>query len=90
MGPQNSRVKVRKLAPFNNVSSNNELDKFNTVNFTVNIPTFSTTSDEPDSHDGIAQDVCLEMFFAEHMSYLNDDEVDSGAIYFYKPFLYFE
>jgi hypothetical protein len=90
MGPQNSRVKVSKLAPFNNISSNNELDKFNTVNFTVNIPTFSTTSGEPDSHDGIAQDVCLEMFFAEHMPYLNDDEVDSGAIYFYKPFLYFE
>lgn len=90
MGPYNSSVKVRKLAPFNNISSNNELDKFNTVNFTVDIPTFSTTSDEPDSHNGIAQDVCLEMFFAEHMPYLNDDEVDSGAIYFYKPFLYFE
>lgn len=90
MGPLNSSVKVRKLAPFINVFSSNVLDKFNTVNFTVDVPTFSTTSDEPDSHDGIAQDVCLEMFFAEHVPYLNDDEVDSGAIYFYKPFLYFE
>jgi hypothetical protein len=90
MGPLNSRVKVRKLAPFRNIQADFAYNKFHTVNFTVDIPTFSTTSDEPDSHDGIAQDVCLEMFFAEHVPHLNDDEVDSGAIYFYKPFLYFE
>ena len=95
MGPLNSSVKVRKLAPFRNlqdglIQADFGYNKFHTVNFTVDIPTFSTTSDEPDSHDGFAQEVCLEMFFAEYMVYLNDDEVNSGSIYFYKPFLYFE
>jgi hypothetical protein len=90
MGPNNSRVKVRRLAEFEDLVSNDKLDIFNTVNFTVNIPTFSTSYDEPDSADGFADAVSLEMFFAESLEYLNDDEVNSGAIYFYKPFIYFE
>lgn len=91
LGPLNSKVKVRKLAPFNNMGVDvSQFNKFNTVTFTVDIPTFSTTSDQPDSSDGFAQDVCLEMFFAESLTRLNNDGQNSGAIYFYKPFLYFK
>jgi hypothetical protein len=90
MGPNNSRVKVRRLTEFDDLVSNNKLDTFNTVNFTVDIPTFSTAGDEPDSANGFADAVSLEMFFAESVEYLNEDEENSGSIYFYKPFLYFE
>ena len=87
-GPFTSRVKV-KTASHTEVVPNG-LDKFITITNTVEIPTYSTVGAEPDFADGFPDTVFLEMFFAEHVPYLNDDEVDSGAIYFYKPFLYFE
>jgi hypothetical protein len=91
MGPNNSRVKVKRLGGgtrFYDISANNTFDIFNPIDFTVDIPTFSTAGG--DSTNGFPDSVCLEMFFAEYMPYLNNDGINSGAIYFRDPFLYFE
>ena len=88
LGPFTSRVKVKTASHTEVVPDG--LDKFITITNTVEIPTFSTFGAEPDFADGFPETVLLEMFFAEWLNYLNGDAFDSGAIYFYKPFLYFE
>jgi hypothetical protein len=87
-GPLTSRVKIKTASHTEVVPDG--LDKFITITNTVDIPTFSTAGAEPDFIDGFSDTVSLEMFFAEWLPYLNDDDVVSGAIYFYEPFLYFE
>ena len=94
LGPNTSRVKARLRNTVSFVSQlgghPEYLNNFQILEDTIDIPTFSTSSAEPDLNDGFPEYVSLQMFFAEFLVYLNDDQVSSGSIYFYKPFLYFE
>ena len=85
-GSNIGRVKVRKRSSTIIDSNTNQFIK---IKDTIDIPTFSSSSGEPDFGDGRPDTVSLEMFFAEWVSYLNDDLVSSGSIYFYEPFIYF-
>jgi hypothetical protein len=87
LGPDTSRVKVRKRS---STIIDNNADKFIKIYDKVDIPTFNDSSAEPDLGNGRPETVSLEMFFAEWCSNLNDDDVTSGSIYFYEPFIYFE
>jgi hypothetical protein len=86
LGPNVTKVKVRKRSS-NIIDSNT--DSFIKIEDTIDIPTFSSSSAEPDFGNGRPEFVSLEMFFAEWVSYLNDDTISSGSIYFYEPFIYF-
>jgi hypothetical protein len=94
VGPSTTTVKVRKrntisLAP--QLGGHPEyLDNFQILQDTISIPTFSTIIGNPDATNGFPDYVSLQMFFAEWENYLNEDEISSGSIYFYQPFLYFE
>jgi hypothetical protein len=94
LGPNTSNVKARwrkNVSFVNRLGGHPEyLNNFQILEDTIDIPTFSTSSAEPDLNDGFPEYVSLQMFFAEFLVYLNDDQVNSGSIYFYKPFLYFE
>lgn len=86
LGPQVSRVKIRKRS---STIIDANTDSFIKIKDTIDIPTFSSSGGEPDFGNGRPGTVSLEMFFAEWVSYLNDDLVSSGSIYFYEPFIYF-
>ena len=87
LGPNVSKVKIRKRS---STIIDSNADKFMQIYDTIDIPTFSSSSGEPDWGDGRPQFVSLEMFFAEWNTYLNNDAVSSGSIYFYEPFIYFK
>lgn len=87
LGPQVSKVKIRKRS---STTIDSNADKFIKIYDTIDIPTFSSSYAESDWGNGRPTTVSLEMFFAEWNSYLNDDAVSSGSIYFYEPFLYFK
>ena len=86
LGPQVSRVKIRKRSSTIIDSNTNQFIK---IEDTIDIPTFSSSGGEPDFGNSRPEFLSLEMFFAEWVSYLNDDLVSSGSIYFYEPFIYF-
>ena len=87
LGPSTSKVKVKRKSSVYIDGSN--LDTFNVLSDTIDIPTFSTSGGEPDFNNGLPDYISIQMFFAEWVSYLNDSGIQSGAIYFYEPFLYF-
>jgi hypothetical protein len=87
LGPQTSKVKVRRR-PSVYIGAPN-LDVVNVLSDTIDIPTFSSSGGTPDANDGFPDYVSIQMFFAEWVSYLNNSGIQSGAIYFYEPFLYF-
>lgn len=87
LGPSTSKVKVRRRPSVYIDASN--LDTFNALSDTIDIPTFSTSGGEPDFNNGFPDYISIQMFFAEWVSYLNNSGIPSGAIYFYEPFLYF-
>ena len=87
LGPNTSRVKVKRRPSVYIDGSN--LDIFNVLSDTIDIPTFSTSGGSPDYNNGFPDYISIQMFFAEWVSYLNDSGIQSGAIYFYEPFLYF-
>ena len=87
LGPSTSKVKVRRRPSVYIDASN--LDTFNVLSDTIDIPTFSTSGGEPDFNNGFPDYISIQMFFAEWVSYLNNSGIPSGAIYFYEPFLYF-
>lgn len=87
LGPQTSKVKVKRR-PSTYIGASN-LDVFNVLSDTIDIPIFSTSGGSPDANDGFPDYVSIQMFFAEWVSYLNNSGILSGAIYFYEPFLYF-
>jgi len=90
LGPNVTKVKVRKRSStFINSYYFSNTDIFIKIKDTIDIPTFSFSSNEPDEESGRPDTVSLEMFFAEWVSYLNNDEISSGSIYFYEPFIYF-
>ena len=89
LGPNTSRVKVRKRSSTIIDSNTNQFIK---IKDTIDIPTYSTSSSEPDFADGRPEEVSLEMFFAEWVSYFvssGPNGNSSGSIYFYEPFIYF-
>jgi len=87
LGPQTSKVKVRRRPSVYITAPN--LDVLNVLSDTIDIPTFSSSGGTPDANDGFSDYVSIQMFFAEWVSYLNNSGIQSGAIYFYEPFLYF-
>lgn len=87
LGPQTSRVKVKRR-PSKYIGAS-DLDIFNVLSDTIDIPIFSSFGGSPDHNDGFPEYVSIQMFFAEWVSYLNDSGIPSGAIYYYEPFLYF-
>jgi len=87
LGPNTSKVKVKRKSSSYIDGSN--LDTFNLLSDTIDIPTFSTSGGEPDFNNGFPDYISIQMFFAEWVSYLNNSGIPSGAIYFYEPFLYF-
>jgi hypothetical protein len=93
LGPNTTKVKVRKKSNVNLASVAGGLpqylDNFQALEDTVDIPTFSTSGGQPDANNGFPEYVSLQMFFAEWVGYLNNSGINSGAIYFYQPFLYF-
>ena len=89
LGPQVSRVKIRKRSSTIIDSNTNQ---FIEIEDTIDIPTFSSSSGEPDFGDGRPDTVSLEMFFAEWVNYFvssGPNATSSGSIYFYEPFIYF-
>jgi hypothetical protein len=93
LGPNTTKVKIRKRSNVNLASVAGGLpqylDNFQVLEDTIDIPTFSTSGGQPDANDGFPEYVSLQMFFAEWVGYLNNSGINSGAIYFYQPFLYF-
>ena len=90
LGPNTSRVKVRKRS---STIIDNNADKFIKIYDKVDIPTFNDSSAEPDIGNGRPETVSLEMFFAEWVNYFvssGPNPTNSGSIYFYEPFIYFE
>ena len=87
LGPNTSKVKVRRKSSVYIDGSN--LDIFNVLSDTIDIPIFSTSGGSPDLNNGFPDYISIQMFFAEWVSYLNNSGIPSGAIYFYEPFLYF-
>ena len=87
LGPSTSKVKVKRKSSVYIDGSN--LDTFNVLSDTIDIPTFSTSGGSPDYNNGFPDYISIQMFFAEWVSYLNGSGIPSGAIYFYEPFLYF-
>jgi BspA type Leucine rich repeat region (6 copies) len=87
LGPQTSKVKVRRR-PSIYIGVPN-LDVLNILSDTIDIPTFSSSGGTPDANNDFPDYVSIQMFFAEWVSYLNNSGIQSGAIYFYEPFLYF-
>ena len=87
LGPSTSRVKVKRKSSVYIDGSN--LDTLNVLSDTIDIPVFSSSGGNPDYNDGFPDYISIQMFFAEWVSYLNDSGIQSGAIYFYEPFLYF-
>jgi len=100
LGPLTSKVKVRRRSsifvtslddigiPFTYIAKR---DIFNKISDTVDIPTFSTSNG--DQTNGKARYASLQMFFAEWLGYFVDsgpNPTQSGSIYFYEPFIYFE
>jgi hypothetical protein len=86
LGQYVTKVKVRKRS---STIIDANTDSFIKIKDTVDIPTFSSSSAQPDFGNGRPGSVSLEMFFAEWNTNMNDDQVPSGSIYFYEPFIYF-
>jgi hypothetical protein len=87
LGPFVSIVKVRKRS---STIIDSNTDSFIKIKDTIDIPTFSSSSAEPDFGDGRPDTVSLEMFFAEWLTNLDDNpNISTGSIYFYEPFIYF-
>jgi hypothetical protein len=94
LGPNTTVVRARKrlsVSLTNTLNAHPEyLDNLTTLQDTIDIPNFSTTIGNGDAVSGFPEYVSLQMFFAEWLNYLNNDGVQTGSIYYYKPFLYFE
>jgi len=89
LGPNIGTVKVRKRSSTIIDSNTNQFIK---IKDTIDIPTFSSSSNAPDLGDGRPDTVSLEMFFAEFVDYFvssGPNGTPSGSIYFYEPFIYF-
>lgn len=85
VGPNNSKVKVKKLSQ---VTQDDTYDGWKLLTGSASVPTFSTSNN--DNVDGRANYVSLHMYLAESFVYLNNnDGVDTGPMYFYSPYLYF-
>lgn len=85
LGPNTSKVKVKKLSQ---TVQDNSYDNWRIINGSATIPTFSTANN--DATDGRAEYVSLHMYLAESFVYLNNnDNVDTGGMFFYNPYLYF-
>lgn len=85
LGPNTTKVKVKKLSQ---TVQDDSYDNWKIINGSVAIPTFSTSNN--DATDGVATYVSLHMYLAESFVYLNNnDNVDTGPMFFYKPYLYF-
>jgi len=85
LGPNTSKVKVKKLSQ---TFQDDTYDSWRIINGSVAIPTFSTADN--DATDGRAEYVSLHMYLAESFVYLNNnDDVDTGGMFFYNPYLYF-
>lgn len=85
VGPNNSKVKVKKLSQ---VTQDDTYDNWKLLSSSVSIPTFSTANS--DNTDGVATYISLHMYLAESFVYLNNnDNVDTGPMYFYSPYIYF-
>jgi hypothetical protein len=89
LGSNIGTVKVRKRS---STIIDANTDSFIKIKDTIDIPTFSSSSDAPDLGNGRPDTVSLEMFFAEFVDYFvnsGPNETPSGSIYFYEPFIYF-
>jgi len=89
LGPNTSVVRVRKRS---STTIDSNTDQFIKIEDTIDIPTYSSSGGEPEYADGRPEEVSLEMFFAELVSYFvssGSSGISSGSIYFYEPFLYF-
>lgn len=89
LGPNIGTVKVRKRS---STIIDANTDSFIKIKDTIDIPTFSSSSDAPDLGNGRPDTVSLEMFFAEFVDYFvssGPNGTPSGSIYFYEPFIYF-
>ena len=85
LGPNTSKVKVKKISQ---TVQDDSYDNWKIINGSVTIPTFSTAGN--DATNGRAEYVSLHMYLAESFVYLNNnDNVDTGAMFFYNPYLYF-
>jgi hypothetical protein len=85
LGPNTTKVKVKKLSQ---TFQDDTYDSWRIINGSVAIPTFSTADN--DATDGRAEYVSLHMYLAESFVYLNNnDDVDTGGMFFYNPYLYF-
>ena len=85
LGPNTSKVKVKKLSQ---TVQDDTYDSWRIINGSVTIPTFSTADN--DATNGRAEYVSLSMYLAESFVYLNNnDNVDTGGMFFYNPYLYF-
>jgi hypothetical protein len=85
LGPNTSKVKVKKLSQ---TVQDDTYDSWRIINGSATIPTFSTADN--DATDGRAEYVSLHMYLAESFVYLNNnDNVDTGGMFFYNPYLYF-
>jgi len=85
LGPNTSKAKVKKLSQS---VQDDTYDNWKIINGSVTIPTFSTADN--DATNGRAEYVSLSMYLAESFVYLNNnDNVDTGGMFFYNPYLYF-
>jgi len=85
LGPNTSKAKVKKLSQ---TVQDDTYDSWRIINGSATIPTFSTAGN--DATNGRAEYVSLHMYFAESFVYLNNnDGVETGAMFFYNPYLYF-
>jgi hypothetical protein len=85
LGPNTTKVKVKKLSQ---TVQDNSYDSWKIINGSVTIPIFSTADN--DATNGRAEYVSLSMYLAESFVYLNNnDNVDTGGMFFYNPYLYF-
>lgn len=85
LGPNTTKAKVKKLSQ---TVQDDTYDSWRIINGSATIPTFSTADN--DATDGRAEYVSLHMYLAESFVYLNNnDNVDTGGMFFYNPYLYF-
>jgi len=85
LGPNTTKAKVKKLSQ---TVQDDTYDSWRIINGSATIPTFSTADN--DATNGRAEYVSLHMYLAESFVYLNNnDNVDTGGMFFYNPYLYF-
>jgi hypothetical protein len=85
LGPNTTKAKVKKISQ---TVQDDTYDSWRIINGSATIPTFSTVDN--DATNGRAEYVSLHMYLAESFVYLNNnDNVDTGGMFFYNPYLYF-